>query len=75
MTKDINDKSTFEDSLRALEEIVSVSESGNVSIEDMVKNYQRGVKILADCKNKLESAELKIQEAIKPQGKSSKENA
>ena len=75
MTKDINDKSTFEDSLRALEDIVSVSESGNISIEEMVKNYQRGVKILANCKNKLESAELKIQEANKPQGKSAKENA
>ena len=75
MNKDINDESTFEDSLSALEEIVSESEVGNISIEAMVKNYQRGVKILANCKNKLESAELKIQEANNPQGSSSKKNA
>jgi exodeoxyribonuclease VII small subunit len=75
VTKDINDESTFEDSLRALEDIVSVTESGNISIEEMVKNYQRGVKILANCKNKLECAELKIKEANKPQGSSSKNNA
>lgn len=65
MMSDNTEEFKFEESLSALEEIVSESESGSISLEDMVKNYERGIKILANCKNKLEHAELQIQEANK----------
>ena len=57
--KDFN----FEESLKELEDIVSKSEEGSTSLEEMIKNYERGVKLLSNCRSKLDSAELQIEQA------------
>ena len=65
----------FEQSLRALETLVSESENGNVRLEDMVKNYEQGIKIVANCRKKLELAELQIQEASNSKSNPTKQDA
>ena len=59
--KDFN----FEESLKELEGIVSSTEEGSNSLEDMIKNFERGVKLLSNCRSKLDSAELQIEQATK----------
>jgi len=46
----------FEELLKELEEIVRELESGNLTLEDSIKKYQRGMELSALCKEKLLSA-------------------
>ena len=54
--KKINLKKTFQE----LEEILHKLESSNVDIDEMVKLYEDGMKLVKECKNKIENAEQKI---------------
>jgi len=54
--KKINLKETFQE----LEEILHKLESSNVDIDEMVKLYEDGMKLVKECKNKIENAEQKI---------------
>ena len=57
MTKNYN----FEEALSRLEEIVNELEGGNVQLDDMLKKYEEGAKLIKFCLTKLEKAEKKIQ--------------
>lgn len=46
----------FEELLKELEEIVKELESGNLSLDDSIKKYQRGIELSAECKKMLEDA-------------------
>ncbi|MEZ4691904.1 MAG: exodeoxyribonuclease VII small subunit [Ignavibacteria bacterium] len=54
---------SFEKSFKRLEEILSKLENDtdDFSIEEMIKNYQEGLKLLKICRSKLNEAELKIE--------------
>ena len=60
MTDTIKDM-PFEVALKNLEQIVAGLESGNGSLEDSIKNYERGVQLRAHCERKLKDAESKIE--------------
>ena len=51
----------FEQALQELETIVSSLESGQVSLEDSIKLYERGEKLKARCEMLLKSAEARIE--------------
>ena len=53
-------KITFEESLKKIEEIVSQLETGDVSLEESIKLFEEGISHITDCKNALKSAEEKI---------------
>lgn len=53
-------KQNFEDALNNLEEIVEKFESGELSLDDMIKQYEEGAKLAKFCLDKLEEAENKI---------------
>lgn len=46
----------FEELLKELEEIVKELESGNLTLEESIEKYQRGVELSNMCKEKLLSA-------------------
>ena len=55
-----NEKFNFEEALKEIEEIVAALESGKISLEESLKLYERGVKLvreanvlLVEAKNKL----------------------
>lgn len=50
----------YEDAVKLLTEIVEKMEKGEVSLEDTVKYYEKGQKLLNFCKDQLNSAEGKL---------------
>lgn len=52
---------SFEEALKALEEIVGKLESGEVSLEDSIEIYTRGTHLKRHCENKLKLAEARIE--------------
>ena len=50
----------FEDSLAKLEGIVDALEDNDVSLEESVKKFEEGSKLVKDCQKQLKEAELKV---------------
>ena len=50
----------FEDSLAKLEGIVDALEDNDVSLEESVKKFEEGIKLVKDCQKQLKEAELKV---------------
>jgi len=59
----------FEASLKALEEIVSKMESGDLSLEDSLSAFEQGVKLSRDCQMALEQAEQRVTQLIERNGR------
>ncbi len=53
-------KKTFETALTELENIVKLMESGEISLEAAMKNYETGLKQSKHCLDILDKAERKI---------------
>ena len=54
------EKKTFEDALIRLEEIVRQLEEGKINLDEMLKIYDEGAKLIQFCLSKLDDAENKI---------------
>ena len=68
MTKkkdEINDKINFEDALKELEEIVKKMENGDLSLDESLKLFERGITLTRMCSSKLEHAKQKIEILVK----------
>jgi len=50
----------FEASLEALEQLVEKMEHGEMSLEESLAAYERGVGLYRRCQNALEQAELRV---------------
>ena len=58
----------FEKSLNELEEIVKKLESGNISLDEMLKYFEIGTKLVADCNKILDETETKLNILMKKNG-------
>lgn len=56
---------TFEQALRELQTIVDKLETGEVTLDEAIEMYERGVKLSKYCIQKLTQAELRIKKIIK----------
>jgi len=56
----------FEDSLSELQNIVESLECGEGKLEDMIVNYEKGMKLITHCRSLLESAECSIKQHQAP---------
>lgn|GEM_PF-946196 len=56
-------KNTFQTSFKRLEDILGKLENEveDSSLEEIIKYYQEGLKLLKECRDKLSEAELKIE--------------
>jgi exodeoxyribonuclease VII small subunit len=63
MVKKKQDSNTFEYNFKKLEEILSKFENSieESSLDEILENYQEGLKLLKICRDKLKDAELKIE--------------
>ncbi len=52
---------SFEQSLSLLQETVKKLESGELSLEDALKNFEDGVKLTRACENYLSAAEKRVE--------------
>jgi len=57
--------SSFESSLKELEQIVEKLEKGDLPLEDSIKLFEQGIRLSNDCKTELEAAEGKVQVLMK----------
>lgn len=57
--------SSFEASLKQLEQIVEKLEKGDLSLEESIRLFEEGTALSNTCKADLESAEGKVQVLIK----------
>lgn len=60
--------SRFEASLKELEEIVARMERGDLPLEESLKLFERGVALTRECRNSLDSAELRVRNLLQPDG-------
>jgi exodeoxyribonuclease VII small subunit len=58
----------FEQSLGRLEELVDQMESGELSLEEMIKHFEEGSKLVGVCSKKLNEVEQKIEKLVKKDG-------
>lgn len=63
-------KKTFEESLSELEELVSMMESGNMGLEEMVAAFEKGQKLVKTCGQRLNEVERRIEVIKKGMGDS-----
>ncbi len=60
-----NKKSSIEKTILNLEKIVAKMEMGEGSLEDNIKWFDEGIKLINDCRDELESSEKRVKELIK----------
>jgi len=56
---------TFEAALQRLEEIVHKLESGEIPLDESIKNFEEGGFLVKFCLAQLEDAEKKVQKLVK----------
>ena len=59
----------LEKALTELEKLVEEMEQGNLSLEESLKRFEKGIALTSDCQQALQTAELKVQELIEKNGK------
>lgn len=59
----------FEASLKELEELVARMEQGDISLEESLQNFSRGVELTRSCQLALQEAEQKVQILTEQKGK------
>lgn len=58
----------FEEAMQELETIVQSLERGELRLEESLRLFERGVTLARQCRNSLQSAELKVQELVAAAG-------
>lgn len=58
------DAMSFEDALRALEEVVRKLESGEVPLDDSISLYERGEALRKHCQARLDAAQARIEKIV-----------
>ena len=55
----------FEDAMQRLEEIVQSLDSGDLPLEESLKIFEEGMKLVGFCNSKLDEAEKKVSLLVK----------
>ena len=58
-------KETFENNLKELEGIVKALESSDISLDEMLELFEKGIKLTKSCTSQIENAEQKISVLMK----------
>lgn len=67
MSKKANAKSTdskpdFDTSITEIESLIDQIESGSIGLEEQLAAYERGARLLKDCRTMLDAAEKRVEE-------------
>jgi exodeoxyribonuclease VII small subunit len=55
----------FEDNLKKLEGIVDGMESGKMNLDEMIRSFEDGRRLVAECRKDLESVQQRIEKVTK----------
>ena len=67
------EEKTFEDELKELEKIATNLESGELNLDEAIKEFEKGMKLSKECTKKLDLAEKKINMLIQEENGEYKE--
>ena len=56
---------SFEDSLKRLEQVLESLEHGNLNLEESVKAFEEGVKLVRFCHDRLDEVERRVELLLK----------
>jgi exodeoxyribonuclease VII small subunit len=59
----------FEDSMKELEQLVEHMEQGDISLEESLQSFERGIKLTRTCQKALQDAEQKVRILLEKDGK------
>jgi exodeoxyribonuclease VII small subunit len=68
MAKKIPEQPDFEASLKELETLVETMDKGDLSLEDSLSHFERGVQLSRTCQQALKDAEQKVDILMKKSG-------
>jgi exodeoxyribonuclease VII small subunit len=57
----------FEKSLDELEQLVARMEHGDLSLDESLHSFERGIALYRSCQGALEQAELRVQQLLDPE--------
>jgi exodeoxyribonuclease VII small subunit len=66
---------SFEDAFRRLEDTVAHLESGGLTIDDLVSRFEQGMKLVALCRLRLDSAQARLSRLVQNDEDSEDESA
>ena len=67
-TISMSETKTFEKSIEELDDIVTKMESGDLSLDESLKLFEKGVKLTRSCQQTLADAEAKIEKLMNEVG-------
>ena len=62
-------ENTFEQSLKELEQVVLELEKGDLTLDQAIQNFEKGISLSKECGKKLDEAEKKINILVKKEDK------
>jgi exodeoxyribonuclease VII small subunit len=65
--------SQFENAMEELEKLVEQMEQGDISLEESLKAFERGIKLTRTCQQALQEAEQKVQLLLEQDGQQTME--
>lgn len=68
MAKKLPENPNFETSLKELENLVEKMEQGDLSLEESLSHFERGVQLSRTCQQALKAAEQKVEILMKKNG-------
>ena len=68
MTKKKQATFDFEQALENLEELVSSMEDGELTLEESLQAFEKGIKLTRECQSSLKNAEQKVQLLLNENG-------
>ena len=66
MTKKTEQLPDFEEALKELEALVEQLESGDLNLDQSLKQFQRGIELTRHCQGVLEQAQQTVEQLIDP---------
>ena len=66
----VTKEQTFEEMMTELEKVVGKLDEENISLEESIELYQRGIELSSKCETKLKEAEDKVHKLVKKEGDS-----
>ena len=74
MPKKKTDKIDFESAIKELERLVEQMEQGDITLEQSLANFERGIELSRTCQKALQEAEQKVQILTQKQGEDTVED-
>lgn len=66
----VTKEQTFEEMMTELEKVVGKLDEENISLEESIELYQRGIELSSKCETKLKETEDKVNKLVKKEGDS-----